>query len=326
MTLRERSGAAMLRDLDRIEEDVVAPAVERAFRAFLSAVNEATEFGLRQAPSPQSLVAALTPGATRVWPLTVGTLSSWWEQFVSDFVIDAVRRAWRAGYGATSDGEETVSSLDNLDEYLARVSDRLVRGITPPLPEAAMDLVRVAITLAASFGWSTGELSARIAADLGWETDGAYWRSEYERLTVDIEAILDPLGPPGTPEREAARETDPRVAELQAQRTRARLQLDNEQTYWQTRAQRIARTESTGAYNAAGIAALADEGEEEKVWIATEDARTRPSHAAADRQRVPLVQPFEVGASTLMMPGDPSGPAHEVVNCRCTLVGASVLF
>ncbi len=634
MTLRERSAASMLRDLDRIEEDVVAPAVDRAVRSFVDTVNTAANFGIREAPSTQSIVAALTPGAERVWPLTVGTLSSWWETFVNDFVIAAVRAAWRAGYGATSDGEETVSSLDNLDEYVARVSDRLVRGLVPPLPEFAMDLVRIAVTLAASFGWSNNELSARIAADLDWETDGAYWRSEYERFTVQIEAILDPLGPPGTPAREQARESDPRVALLQQQRTRARLALDNEQSYWQTRAQRIARTEcfppdapvtsarvtaayrrwfegemvtvtledgsqvsgtpnhpmltgsgwaglgslaegdhlirdgfrvedsgtpadldveqvpptisqvfeafqavavpsrertaqpdfhgdgvdgyvdalrtdgvllignfspvterrcqsilsptdatavaretylspfrrdlgiaergrllngpvpnsgliedtedlslrdavltrqcecrrarlvpaedhlgwqaaqsarvtrgaeagecgvatatqdarlsnpfedsvrgdakaladdsgtepapvhlqrvvsvsrrdysghvfnlstldgyfttgayytgnTTGAYNAAGLAALADEGEAEKVWIATEDARTRPSHAAADRQVQPLTAPFEVGTSALLIPGDPTGPPHETVNCRCTMVGASVLF
>src|SRR5690606_15955338 len=123
----------------------------------------------------------------------------------------------------------------------------------------------------------------------------------------------------------AARENDPVVAQLQAQRTHARLALDAEESYWQVRAQRIARTESTGAYNAAGLAALADEGETTKVWIATEDARTRPSHRAADRQAVPITQPFEVGASALLMPGDPSGPAHETVNCRCTMVGASIL-
>lgn len=326
MTLRQRSQSGMLADLERVEEDIVAPAVDRAVRAFLSAVNESADYGLRRAPNPQALVAALSPGATRVWPLTVGTLSSWWAEFVSDYVIGAVRAAWRAGYGATSDGEETVSSLDNLDEYLAHVSDRLVEGLTPPLPDAAFDLVRVAVTLAASFGWSNNELSARIAADLSWETDGAYWRSEYERLTVQIEEILDPLGPPGTPEREAARENDPVVAQLQAQRTHARLALDAEESYWRVRAQRIARTESTGAYNAAGLAALADEGETTKVWIATEDARTRPSHRAADRQAVPITQPFEVGASALLMPGDPSGPAHETVNCRCTMIGASVLF
>jgi hypothetical protein len=326
MTLRQRSAAGMLADLDEVEEQIVGPAVDRALRAFLAAVTDAATYGVRAAPTPQSLVAALTPGATRVWPLTVGTLSSWWEEFVSDYVLGAVRAAWRAGYGATSDGEETLSSLDNLDEYVARVSDRLVRGLTPPLPDAAMDLVRVAVTLAASFGWSNNELSARIAADLDWETDGAYWRSEYERLTTQIEAILDPLGPPGTPAREQARESDPVVAQLQAQRSRARLALDAEQSYWQVRAQRIARTESTGAYNAAGLAALSDEGEAEKAWIATRDSRTRPSHVLADRQVVPLTQPFDVGGAPLLMPGDPSGPAEETVNCRCTMVGASVLF
>lgn len=325
MTLRQRSQAASLRDLERVEEQILAPAVDRAVRSFLSAVNEASDYGLRQAPNAQSLVAALTPGATRVWPLTVGTLSSWWAEFVNDHVIAAVRAAWRAGYGATSDGEETVSSLDNLDEYLAHVSDRLVEGLTPPLPDAAFDLVRVAVTLAASFGWSNNELSARIAADLSWETDGAYWRSEYDRLTVQIEGILDPLGPPGTPARETARENDPVVAQLQAQRSHARLALDAEESYWRVRSQRIARTESTGAYNAAGLAALADEGEEQKAWIATEDSRTRPSHAAADRQVVPITQPFTVGASALMIPADPAGPAHETVNCRCTVVGASIL-
>jgi len=325
VTLRQRTQAGMLADLERVEEDIVAPAVDRAVRGFLAAVNDAADYGLRQAPNPQALVAALSPGATRVWPLTVGTLSSWWAEFVSDTVIAAVRAAWRAGYGATSDGEETVSSLDNLDEYLAHVSDRLVEGLTPPLPDAAFDLVRVAVTLAASFGWSNNELSGRIAADLSWETDGAYWRSEYERLTTDIEAILDPLGPPGTPAREAARESDPVVGQLQAQRNRARLALDAEESYWQVRAQRIARTESTGAYNAAGLAALADEGEATKVWIATEDARTRPSHREADRQAVPITQPFVVGVTPLMMPGDPAGIPSETVNCRCTMVGASIL-
>src|SRR3546814_9351006 len=97
-------------------------------------------------------------------------------------------------------------------------------------------------------------------------------------------------------------------------------------SYWQTRAQRSARTESTGAYNAAGLAALADEGEASKVWIATEDSRTRPSHADADRQVQPLTAPFEVGASALLIPGDPTGPPHETVNCRCTAVGGSGLL
>src|SRR3546814_14731305 len=107
----------MLRDLDRIEEDVVAPAVDRAVRSFVDTVNTAANYGIRQAPTPESIVAALTPGAEKVWPLTVGTLSSWCETFVTAHVIAAVRTAWRAGYVSTSHGEETVYSPAKLDEY-----------------------------------------------------------------------------------------------------------------------------------------------------------------------------------------------------------------
>src|SRR3546814_16506233 len=81
-----------------------------------------------------------------------------------------------------------------------------------------MDLVRVAVTLAVSFGWSNNELSARIAADLDWETEGASWRSEYARFNVQIEAILDPLGPPGTPAHADPAPNHPRVPPLQQQR------------------------------------------------------------------------------------------------------------
>lgn len=94
---------------------------------------------------------------------------------------------------------------------------------------------------------------------------------------------------------------------------------------WENRAATVARTEAIGALNAArleGFRAYAQEwGEEgmEKVWIATEDARTRPEHAAADGQRVPLDQPFTVGGAPLQFPGDPLGPASLVINCRCSM-------
>lgn len=55
----------------------------------------------------------------------------------------------------------------------------------------------------------------------------------------------------------------------------------------------------------------------ERVWLSTIDSRTRPAHAAADGQRVPLRQPFTVGGAQLMFPGDPTGPAAQVINCRC---------
>ena len=53
-----------------------------------------------------------------------------------------------------------------------------------------------------------------------------------------------------------------------------------------------------------------------KQWDATLDARTRDSHVAVDGEIKELDEPFSNG---LMFPGDPSGGAAEVVNCRCAL-------
>jgi hypothetical protein len=56
-----------------------------------------------------------------------------------------------------------------------------------------------------------------------------------------------------------------------------------------------------------------------KRWQATGDDRTRPSHLEADGQQVPINEPFEVGGSALMHPGDPNGPPDLIINCRCTM-------
>ena len=55
----------------------------------------------------------------------------------------------------------------------------------------------------------------------------------------------------------------------------------------------------------------------EKVWIATNDEKTRPSHVEAHGQRVPLDALFAVGTDDLEYPGDPNGSAEEIINCRC---------
>lgn len=90
------------------------------------------------------------------------------------------------------------------------------------------------------------------------------------------------------------------------------------------RAATIARTEAAAAYNAAAIRAMRIEetvnGEKlQKVWVATMDERTRDTHFAADGQRVDSDQSFTVGGVPLTQPGDPSGPAEEVINCRCSV-------
>lgn len=91
-----------------------------------------------------------------------------------------------------------------------------------------------------------------------------------------------------------------------------------------TSAVRAARTAVTGAQNAGRLDSYFQAEEMgidlEKTWIATLDHRTRHSHAAADGQTVEEDKPFLVGGYPLMFPGDPSGPSHEIYNCRCTMI------
>ncbi len=88
-------------------------------------------------------------------------------------------------------------------------------------------------------------------------------------------------------------------------------------------AEALARTEVIAASNLGSLATVAAMGNDMppfKQWLATNDARTRPTHRHADGNVVRIDQPFEVGGSFLKVPGDPAGPAAEVVNCRCTVL------
>lgn len=86
-------------------------------------------------------------------------------------------------------------------------------------------------------------------------------------------------------------------------------------------AMRMARTCMTGAMNAGtldGYNRVANMGVEvKKQWLATNDIRTRHSHAALDGEIKELDEEFSNG---LQYPGDPSGLPAEVYNCRCTTV------
>jgi len=88
------------------------------------------------------------------------------------------------------------------------------------------------------------------------------------------------------------------------------------------RADTIGRTETIAAYNGgdmAGARALDEFGPVEKEWMAESGPRTRESHADANGQTVPLDSPFMVGGYAMDRPHDPSAPAEEVVNCRCSV-------
>lgn len=97
--------------------------------------------------------------------------------------------------------------------------------------------------------------------------------------------------------------------------------LRNVQEMNKTQAIRSARTIVTGAENKGRqdsyARAEADGIILQKEWLATNDGRTRHSHAALDGAIVDQDKKFDNG---LMYPGDPSGRPEEIYNCRCTLV------
>lgn len=90
---------------------------------------------------------------------------------------------------------------------------------------------------------------------------------------------------------------------------------------YERRAQTVARTEVVSASSLGSqMAAKATGLPIKKSYLATPGTRTRETHLAADGQTVEIDQPYVVGGSKLMFPGDPSlgAPAEETINCRCS--------
>lgn len=87
------------------------------------------------------------------------------------------------------------------------------------------------------------------------------------------------------------------------------------------RAQVIARTEVHAAQESGSYAqAYFVDPSAMKEWLATNDSRTRPTHHAANGQRVAIGSSFTVGTSQLRYPGDPLGGPSETIQCRCTTI------
>lgn len=98
-------------------------------------------------------------------------------------------------------------------------------------------------------------------------------------------------------------------------------QLENYSRIGYNNSIRIVRTEGHRIQTTATMDAMEaakDRGADVvKQWDATLDGATRESHVAVDGQIRELNEKFSNG---LMYPGDPSGGAAEVVNCRCALL------
>lgn len=89
-----------------------------------------------------------------------------------------------------------------------------------------------------------------------------------------------------------------------------------------SRAKMIARTEM-GTALSRGKLMHAEEGQRRhgwnvrRKWVSLLDHRTRLTHQVAHGQRPNEAGKYLVGGSFLTHPGDPAGPAREIINCRC---------
>jgi SPP1 gp7 family putative phage head morphogenesis protein len=309
--------AAQRRDeILKLAEGRMHRAANRALRRFLrrvlAAIHAAPGLTASAEPLPQD-------------PFTAAQAQIWWSEALGAEVLPVLESVWRAGYSDTS---TTASSLDAVTKFLATVQDRLSPTHGPALPQDAFAKARLILTQEAAAGSSTNQVAQRLAAEFSWDDSATYWRKRKVDTLAKIDAILDPIGPPGDPARELARRTDPRVDALQALNAEATKHIDAVESTWQSRAKTIARTESTAAFNFGSLHAYAVEGVSCIKWVATHDNRTRESHRHADGEIVQVGHNFTVsdlghGKTTqLRMPGDPTGPAWAVINCRCTTVAA----
>lgn len=104
----------------------------------------------------------------------------------------------------------------------------------------------------------------------------------------------------------------------------------NDPSFSKYQANRIAKTEVTGAANHAAAVAAENSGIMlEKVWISTKDGRTRRipkdqfDHVHMDGVTVGQFEKFTLRSrggiiDELEFPGDPRGSAGDVIQCRCT--------
>lgn len=87
---------------------------------------------------------------------------------------------------------------------------------------------------------------------------------------------------------------------------------------------RNARTTTTSAQNKGRIDSFHAAEEKgvilKKVWLATNDTRTREEHLELDGQERDIDEPFENSLGPIMYPGDINADPANVYNCRCTMI------
>lgn len=234
-----------------------------------------------------------------------------WSESVERILIPALEDMFAERFLAVA-RTATISAQPYREQYIADVFSRLRL-----FPAEQFEEIRPELQEAISEGEDAEAIRSRVEAILDFDgTVGARGeQAETRRLQARINQIERQLDAGGlTVDEEAA---------LRAERSRLYPDLYASQRRWQWKARRITRTETVGAMNGGAYYGAVAKAEIlgdtlYKQWLSTPDERTRRTHRDADGQAQRLTEPFIVGGFPLLFPGAPTGPAHEVINCRCT--------
>jgi phage portal protein BeeE len=90
-----------------------------------------------------------------------------------------------------------------------------------------------------------------------------------------------------------------------------------------TRAEAIATTETTVAYESARQETFEAAGVEFKEWLTSGLPNVRLTHFRANETVVGIKDTFKVGGFNLAHPGDPNGPPQEVIRCNCIMIAST---
>lgn len=280
-------------------EDMVAAEVDRAVAVFTTAARSAVM---------QSLIADAEEDGQHIDPYAILGQQHVWDQETEQTITPAVLAALIAAAAWELDRAGYPTPPPN--------------STTPPpgRAAAAMDVLTRSMNTTHPNVVSVGE----------WLVHQPNWQDYIEEYAHTVSNRV--VGMPEAIYRElsddlAKATRDGATPTERAKVVEGSLDLDTEGGFdkMQHRSRRIARTETNTSVNAGTLeaakaeASLWDE-ELQKAWIATTDPRTRDSHFRADGQRRALGEKFQIGEHEADFPGDPSLPAGECINCRCSLL------
>jgi hypothetical protein len=242
------------------------------------------------------------------------------------------------------------------------VDDDELHALLAELETALREDTRTALTLTAQdFATAVEDADELVAAAFGVSRIGAMWRRRVGGLVESLRRIArrgatvaaEDLQEPVPAETDTSAFLDPyfdqvrtqldavggRLSERAVTSLREGIELGETQDELKqrmlavfsedgtqlgdSRAQRIAMTEATSAFNAGVLAAAqALTGPDRplvKQWQTRRDTKVREAHADTDGQIQFLDDPFDVAGVQMQFPGDPTAPIGLLANCRCVL-------